>query len=167
MKRNIYGCQMIIDDPVNIMIAHIGQRHIITLQKGQSGIVILKIQSIPHTRRHLVDKAEHALIPAGTVLIHKAVDKGNSQILFQILFDLQLPFLTIRFSYQHGQVLIICQIMIIKYIFYWFTVNGNKLIPRLDLQLIRYASFGYCTYHMLLHTLSSCQSVLFMIARLD
>mgnify|MGYP007025233869 CR=1 FL=1 len=49
----------------DILLPHIGQRNIITLQKRQSCIVILKIQGFPHTGRHLVNKTENTFVAAG------------------------------------------------------------------------------------------------------
>ena len=43
------------------------------LQEGQTRIVILKIQGGTHSRRHLIDEAENAVVAAGTVLIHELV----------------------------------------------------------------------------------------------
>ena len=62
---------MITDDTINIVVTHIGQRHIIPLQERQSGIVIFKVEGLTHSRRHLVNKAENTLIPAGAILIHE------------------------------------------------------------------------------------------------
>ena len=53
---------MIADHTLNILLAHIGKRNIISLKKGKPRIIILKIQRLTHTWRHLVNKTEHTLI---------------------------------------------------------------------------------------------------------
>ena len=67
----LIGSEMIMDDPVNVVIAHICECHIVALQKRQSRIVILKIQRFPHSRRHLIDKTENTVVSAGTVIVHQ------------------------------------------------------------------------------------------------
>ena len=62
LERNVDRFQMIADHTLNILLTHVGKRHIISLKKGKPGIVILKIQRLTHIRRHLVNKTEHALI---------------------------------------------------------------------------------------------------------
>ena len=44
------------------MIRHIGQSHIVTLEKWEPAVIILEIQGIPHALRHLVYKTEDAFI---------------------------------------------------------------------------------------------------------
>ena len=53
---------MVADNPVDIVVAHVGQCNIVSLQEGQTRIVILKIQGGTHSRRHLIDEAENAVV---------------------------------------------------------------------------------------------------------
>ena len=62
LERNVDRFQMIADHTLNILLTHIGKRNIISLKKGKPGIIILKIQRLTHTWRHLVNKTEHTLI---------------------------------------------------------------------------------------------------------
>ena len=131
------------DNPVNIMVAHIGQRHIISLKKRQAGIVIFKIESFPHTRRHLVNKAAHTLVSAGTVFVHQTVFKFQSQILLKLFLYFQLPLFSVWFAHQKFYIFVIYQVMVIKHIFYCFPVNGEQLISRLQFQFPGNTSFLY------------------------
>ena len=60
------------------------------MQKRQTGIVILKIQGIPHALRHLIDKAENAFITTRSVIAHQPIVKLNSQIIIVILINHRL-----------------------------------------------------------------------------
>ena len=55
---------MVSDDTLNVMVAHICQRNVISLQERQPGIVIFKIERLAHSLWHLVDKAENTFISA-------------------------------------------------------------------------------------------------------
>ena len=136
------------DNPFNIMIAHIRQRNIVPLKKGKPGIIILKIQRIPHPPGHLVDKAEHTLVAAGPVLIPQPLFELYPQIFFSILFYLKLPFLPVGLTDQNRQILVIYIEMIVKYILYLVAVDGDQDISRLNLQLLRNASRADVFYNM-------------------
>ena len=88
---------MVADNPVDIVVAHVGQCNIVSLQEGQTRIVILKIQGGTHSRRHLIDEAENAVVAAGTVLIHELVLECDADFLVILFFDFQVPFLAVLF----------------------------------------------------------------------
>ena len=123
------------DDPPNIVFAHVGQRHIVALEEGQPGIIVLKIQRIPHPRRHLVDEAENALVPAGTVFIHQPLFKFQPQVFVNLLLYLQLPLLAVRLLDQQQDLLFFYIITIIKYILDLLSVHREQPVPRLDAHL--------------------------------
>ena len=129
-------CQPVLDNPVNILILHVGQRDIITLKEGKSGIVILEIEGFPHSRRHLVDKAENTLISAGAIIAHQPILKGQAQILV-FIFNIQFPLFPIFLSDDHGNGLIVNSIFIIKNIFDFIAVYGQKHIARFQFKLLR------------------------------
>ena len=123
MKRNVDRLQTISDNPLHIPVTHICQGNIISLEKRQPGIIIFKIQRIPHSRWHLINKAEDAFIPAGMILIHQALIKCNSQLFIRILFDFQFPFFPILLFNQKQQFFLFHVKLIIKNIFYLMSVN--------------------------------------------
>ena len=94
LYRNIDRRKLHLDYTLYIPVAHIGQRNIISLQERQSGIIILKIQGFPHSRRHLV---YNTLVAAGAVFTHQAVLKFNPKIILILLLDLKKPFLSVTF----------------------------------------------------------------------
>ena len=130
------------------MVAHIGKRHIISLKKRQSGIVIFKIQGIPHPFRHLVDEAENAFISAGPVLIHQAGVKLQPDLLVRVLLDLQFPLLSVRLLDKEQEFLILRIKLIVKYILYFLSVDGQKSVSGPDAQFICNASRDNPRYNM-------------------
>ena len=44
------------------MVGHICKSDVIALQKGKPGIIVLKIERLPHPLRELVYKTENALV---------------------------------------------------------------------------------------------------------
>ena len=150
MKRNVNRLQMVFDNPFHIMVTHVCQRNIISLQKGKSGVIILKIQGFSHALRHLVNKAEHTFISAGTVLIHQPLRKCKSQVFLIILFYLKLPFFPIRFLNEQCKLFVIYIEMIIKYVLYHIFIYRNQLVPGLYSKLRCNTSRFDCLYNMFL-----------------
>ena len=136
LDGNINGLQMVPDDPVYIMITHISQGHIIPLYEGQSGIIIFKIKSISHSRRHLINKAENAVIGTGTIIIHQILLKGNPKVFFIFLLHLQLPDFSVSLFHFQNNEFFIHQIPVVKYIFHRLTVYSEQYISRHKLQFL-------------------------------
>ena len=159
MHGYIDRCQMEPDDPVDILFRHIGKRNVISLQEGKSGIIILKIQSFPHSLWHLVNKTEHTLVMAGMVFIHQTVFKHKSDILRIILLNLQLPFFATCFPYQKHNIFFLDQKLIIKYIFDFFSVYSQQKITGFNLHFLTNAARFYFFYFMLVLFLkaTACQ----------
>ena len=65
-------------NPVKFVIAHIGESHIISLEKAEACVIILKIQGVPHSRGHLINKAKNAFVPAGAVGVHQPLVEGQA-----------------------------------------------------------------------------------------
>ncbi len=149
---------MIADDPLHILIRHIRQRHIIPLQKGKPGIVIFKIQRLPHPLRHLVDKTENTFIVAGTVIIHQPVFKLDPQILVVLLVNFQQPFFIVRPADQYFNVLILRQVLIVKNIRDLLPAYLKQLIPRFHAHLLcngalcDFADHMFCFMHSFLRS---------------
>ena len=130
------------------MIAHICQCHIIALQKGKAGVVILKIKGFPHPLWHLINKAEHAVIAAGPILIHQALFKFNPQILVILFFNLKLPLFSVRLFNQQDYFFIMDEEMIVKYILHYVSIDLQELVSRLHAQFFGNTSRRYRPYFM-------------------
>ena len=119
---NIDRCQLKINDTLNVVFLHVGQRHIVSLKEGKTGIIVLKIKGFAHARRHLVNETENAFVAAGLVIAHKSVLKGNAQILV-LIFYFQLPLLTVCLFHQHDHAFAVYIIFIIKDIFHFISID--------------------------------------------
>ena len=148
LKGNINRGKFVIDNFLQIMFAHIGKCQIISLKERKTGIIILKVKSIPHAFGQLVDKAEHALISAGTVIIHQTVFKFHSQIVFIFFFNLQFPLFAIRLADHNEHFFFIHQVPIVKDIFRFLSVDRYQHITRFDLHLLGNAARSHCTNNM-------------------
>ncbi len=135
MHRNIDGRQMKLYDSLQIMVAQIRQCHIISLQKRKPGIIVLKIQGFPHSRRHLIDKAENAPVAAGTVIAHQAVFKIQPQVLV-IILDVQFPLFPVLLQYNGRHTVIVQFILIIKNILDWLIIKSEQYVARFELHLL-------------------------------
>ncbi len=137
MKGNIDRRQAVPDNPLHIPFRHIGERHIIALQKGKPGIVVLKIKRFPHALGHLVNETENAFVPAGPILVHQPVFKKNPQVLVISLFNFQQPLFPGRLFHQNLHIFFLCQILVIKNILYFFAVYAKQPVPRFDFHFLR------------------------------
>ncbi len=127
MDGDINGGQLKPDNPVNVLFFHIGKGYIISLEKAEPGIIIFKIEGIPHTRRHLVNKTENTFVAAGSVVAHQTVFKINAQILI-VIFNVQFPLFPIRLADDHGHGRAVYMVLIVKNIFHFLTVNGQQQV---------------------------------------
>ena len=157
MERYIDRLQMIPNNTVNIMVAHIRKRYVISLQKREPRIVIFKIQRITHALWHLIDETENTFVTAGTVFIHQRILKSNPKILLKLFLDLKLPLFSVCLSHQHCQIFFIDIIVIVKNIFNLLPVYCEKHITRLQLHLLRNTSrinaFNFMFHAILFHLL--------------
>ena len=137
LKGNVDGRHVVFDDALHILLRHIGERHIVALQKGKPGIVVLKIERGPHSRGHLVDKAEDALIGAGTVIVHQPIFKNDAQILLILLINFQQPFLPGWLCHQHLHIVILGQILIVEHVLNRLSVYLKEPVSGPDFHFFR------------------------------
>ena len=133
LNGNIDRCKLHLNDTVHVLLFHIRQSDIISLQERKTGIIIFEIQCLTHSRRHLIDKTKNALVTAGTVITHQTIFKFNPQIIVIFFLDLQKPFFPIRLADQYFYILILDHITIIKNVLYFLVIYSQKDISRLDL----------------------------------
>ena len=62
------------------MLGNIGESYIISEEKGQARVIVLKIQAFAHSLRKLVNKAENAFVFAVLLLIHKIGFKSYAAV---------------------------------------------------------------------------------------
>lgn len=113
------------------MLGQVGQGDVIAEQEGQAAVVVLEIQTFPHTGGHLVDEAENAFVPAGMLLVHQIGLKIQADILLICLTEPHPPRALLRF--QHKLQPGIHQIKpIVQHIFHGMAVYADQPISRLD-----------------------------------
>ena len=122
VHRNVDRRQLKINDTLDVMLFHVGQRHIVSLKEGKTGIIVLKIKGFAHARRHLVNETENAFVAAGLVIAHKSVLKGDAKILV-LIFYFQLPLLAVCLFHQHDHAFAVYIIFIIKDIFHFISID--------------------------------------------
>ena len=150
LKRHIDRRKVIFDHTFNIFLTHIRQCNIISLQKRKPGIIILEIQCFSHAWRHLIDKAEHTVIAAGTVIIHQAILEFDSKIFIVILLNFKFPEFTIGFFYQKFYIFIIHEITIVKDILHQLVIDLCQYISRFQFQFLTDTSWKNPGNHMFL-----------------
>ena len=134
---------MIADDPVDIGILHIGERHIIhiiSLQKTEPRVIVLKIKRFPHPFRHLVDEAENTTVAAVAVIIHERALELYSEIFPGLFLDLKQRLLPVFLPDQHIDLFVIHEIPIVKDIFDRCPVHGNEVHARQNTHLPGYTA---------------------------
>ena len=80
VNGDVDGADAQVDDPLGLPLRQVGQGDIVALQKAQPGVVVLKIQGLPHTGGHLVHEAEDAVVGAGAHIVHEDGVKIQAQV---------------------------------------------------------------------------------------
>ena len=137
---------MVADNPVDIVVAHVGQCNIVSLQEGQTRIVILKIQGGTHSRRHLIDETENAVVAAGTVLIHELVLECDADFLVVLFFNLQIPFFPVFLPDREFQIGVVGLEMVIKNVLDFFPVDTKQFVSRFQFKLFGNTARFYFLY---------------------
>ena len=75
------------DQAFYVGIAQIGERDVVAVQKGETVVVVLKIERFAHSFWKLIDKAEHATVCAGVLFIHQGCFKFKIDIVVFALVD--------------------------------------------------------------------------------
>ena len=140
VEGDVDRLQMVQNNAVDVMIRHVGHRDIVALQKGQSCVIVMKVQGIPHSLRHLVDKAEDTMIPAGPVFAHQPSAEPNPQIFIRIFFDLKFPFLSVRLADHDKKLFVIAKIPIVENILDFFSIHRDEYVSGFNIQFFRDAS---------------------------
>ena len=68
-----------LQDPLELCLPHIGQGYIVPHDERHAPVIVLYVQGTANALWHLVDKAEHAFVPAGLHPVHKAGFKAQPQ----------------------------------------------------------------------------------------
>ena len=86
VHRDIDGRNVHILDALHFFVAQVRQRDVVAEQKRKPLVVVLEIQRLAQALRHLVDKAEHALVAARVLFVDEIAFKIAAQRLVLALF---------------------------------------------------------------------------------
>ena len=126
------GADVHLEDPGHLVFGQIGQGDVIAEQEGQAAVVVLEIQALPHTRRHLVDKAEYAFVPAAVLLVHQVGGEGQPGFPAGVPVEPENPPFSLR-RFDHGGQAGLVQIeAVIEHVRDFVAVEGQQPVPRPD-----------------------------------
>ena len=87
MYRDIDGRNTHFDNALHILILHIGEGNIVTVDEREAGVIVLEVNGLTHALGVLVDEAEDALIGAGVLFIHQGCFKLQPDVIVFILLS--------------------------------------------------------------------------------
>ena len=89
MHGNVQRTDTAAQDAIEFFIIDVGQGDEIAHHQGKTPVVILHIQGIPHTRRHLVNKAKNTVIVTRARLGNNGLIQGDPQRLPVFLLNME------------------------------------------------------------------------------
>ena len=155
-----------VDDALHLPLGEVGQGQVVAHQKGQPGVVILEIEALPHPRRHLVHKAEDAVVGTGAGPVHEIGLELQSQVLPLLLADPQGAAGSIRGLEGKRQTGVIGIELVVQHIQDLLPVDLRQGLSRLDAGFGRRAPGLHPPDHGLAHSApsSSQKGVLYIIS---
>ena len=113
------------DNPLELLIVHVGQGDEIAHHQGKPPVVVLHVQSLAQSRRHLGDKAEGAIIVAGARTQGHALPEMKPHGLHLVLSDGQMQGLSVPLQL-HFQLAVGDQRLIVDLVDNVFPVDAQK-----------------------------------------
>ena len=90
LHGDVDGADAQVDDALRLALGEVRERDVVAHEEAQARVIVLKIERVAHIRRHLIDKAEQAVVRAGARLVHQVGIKIEAEILALLLFDRQV-----------------------------------------------------------------------------
>ena len=118
------------DDAVKFVVVDVGHGDVVAHHQGQAPVVVLDVQRLAHSRRHLVDEAEDAVIPARARLGDNRLVKRQPQrlpVLFANVHRARLPACVLH---HHVEAFLRGERLIVNLVDNGFTRDGHKFIAR-------------------------------------
>ncbi|MPM57085.1 hypothetical protein SDC9_103903 [bioreactor metagenome] len=129
VHRNVDGRNMQVHDAPGFPFAEVGEGNIIAHEKGQAGVVILKIEGLPQAGGQLIHKAEDTPVGAGAGPIHQIGLKLQTQVLPLVLADLYRPLGALRVRHGEGEAGVVGIIFIVQHIHNGMAVHRLQRFP--------------------------------------
>ena len=123
---DIDGADVQVDDALHLALGQVRERHIIAHEEAQARVVVLEIQRRAHTRRHLVDEAEHAVVGARVGVVHEVGLKVQPQLAAEGLRHMHGVLRSVRAAQAHRQLRVIGVVFIVQHIGDRVAVDGHQ-----------------------------------------
>ena len=123
---DIDGADVQVDDALHLALGQVRERHIIAHEEAQARVVVLEIQRRAHTRRHLVDEAEHAVVGARVGVVHEVGLKVQPQLAAEGLRHVHGVLRPVRAAQAHRQLRVIGVVFIVQHIGDRVAVDGHQ-----------------------------------------
>ena len=76
---------MQVDNALDLTLGEVCQGEIVAHEEGETGVVIFKVQRLPHAGGHLIHKAEDAFVFAAHLTVHQIGFKLQPQVVVFVL----------------------------------------------------------------------------------
>ena len=129
LHRDIQRAGVALDHAIHFLRRQVGQRHKIARHQREPPIVVAHIEAGTHARRHLLDKAEHAVVRAGLRAAHQGGFERQPERLLDELVNVHRARLAVVILQQHFQRRTCGEILIIDQIEHRRSVDGNERFP--------------------------------------
>ena len=133
---DIDGGDMQVNNTLRLPLGQIGQGDVVAQKKAQTGVIVLEIERLAHVGRHLIHKAEDAVVGAGAHLVHQIGVKVQSQIPALRLANPYLTHAAVRLLQRQIGNSIISIKAVIQYIGDLVTVDGQQLFADADVSAL-------------------------------
>ena len=133
------GADVQVDDALGLALRQVGQGDVVAQQKAQPCVVVLEVQRLAHTRRHLIHKAEHAVVGAGAHLVHQIGVEVQAQVLSLRLvqrYGAHIARRRFQFDVRHRVVAVKA---VVQHVHDGVAVDGQQLFTHLDAGPLRRA----------------------------
>ena len=126
---NVDGRNVHLDDAVDLVVLHVRHGDVVAEQEAQTLIIIFKVQALSHSRRELVDKAEHAVVGAGMFLVAQIGREVAAERPTRFPVDIPLPDAVGDLRFQMKALAVGIEIVVQRVVQLVF-INAQQLIAR-------------------------------------
>ena len=128
---HVDGADVQVDDPLGLPLTEVGQGGVVAQQEAEPLVVVLDVQGRPHVGRHLIHKAEQAVVGALVHLVHQIGGKVQAQVAALLLADGDRPLLPVLCKPQHRHRIVAIE-PVVQHVHDVVAVDLQKLLPHGD-----------------------------------
>ena len=133
VDRDIDGADVQVDDALDLALGEVRERDVVAGEKAQPRVVVLEVERLAHPTRELVDKAEQAVVPAGTGAVHEVALEFQSQLAALRLFDLHGAAAPVFVLKLDRQACVVTEELVVEDVDDLPAVDGDELFTRMRL----------------------------------